>query len=87
MTMILPFIVLLAGISAGYLLGHWFPAKPIADFKPVSATVVDYECRVCEKKWTWRYIDGVHSKDDIERDYALVKTHTNECLNRAAEEA
>ena len=87
MTMILPFIVLLAGISAGYLLGHWFPAKPVASFEQQNVTIADYECRVCGKKWSFRYRDRCHGKADVERDYALVKVHTNECLNRAAEEA
>jgi hypothetical protein len=87
MEYVLAWLTFFGFTSFGYLLGHWFPAKPLADFKPLSATVGNYECNVCGKKWPFKYIDGVHTKDDVERDYALVKNHTDSCLKRAEEEA
>ena len=87
MESILVFLVFFGGIAAGYLLGHWFPAKPLANFERQNVTVADYECKLCGKQWSWRYRDGVHGKADIERDYALVKAHTDECQKRAEEQA
>jgi hypothetical protein len=87
MEYILTWITFLGGIAAGYILGHWFPAKPLANFDLQNVTVADYECNVCGKKWSFRYRDGCHGTADVERDYALVKNHTDNCLKRAEEEA
>lgn len=79
--LILTVLAMIGAGCAGYTLAYWFPIhRP----KPYSVTVADCQCNRCGQRWVFKYIDGVHTADDTERDMALVRAHHDLCPKKAA---